>query len=244
VAGTSAFEGKFYCGSDSAVAFSWIRDVPSRFNVFVANRVAAIQELTESVEWRYVPTSLNPADILSRVAFPAELNESPLCAYGPKFLCGPKADWPTPITAEKPTPEVRRRILLAKSPYEIIVASSKYANSFGALQRIFGYVYKFSNRIRRPSLTVSDLQGGTLLLLRLVQRSHLWDDIKTLQSKGMVNSSSSLASLSPFIDQFRLVKVDGRLRNSSLDFNGPHPIILILIFMNAVCTLGHGHYSG
>jgi len=130
VARTSAFEGKF----------SWIRDEPSRFNIFIANRVAAIQKLTESVEWRYVPTSLNPADILSRNAFPAELNESPLWAHGPKFLCCPKADWPTPITAEKPTLEVRRRILLTKSPYEDIVASSKVANSFDTLQRIFGYV--------------------------------------------------------------------------------------------------------
>jgi len=173
VAGTSAFEGKVYCWSDSAVALSWIRDEPSGFNIFVANRVAAIQELTESVEWRYVLTSLNPADILSRGAFPAELDESPLWAHRPKFLCGPKADWPTPITAEKPTLEVRRRILLTKSPYEDIVASSKFANSFAALQRIFGYVYRFSNRIHRPTLTVSDLQGGTLLLLRLVQRSNL-----------------------------------------------------------------------
>jgi len=133
------------------------------------------------------------------------------------------------------------------------VASSKFANSFAALQGIFGHVYKFSNRIHRPTLTVSDLQGGTLLLLRLVQRSHLWDDIKSLQSKGMMQSSSSLASLSPFIDQFGLLRVDGRLRNSSLDFNGRHPLYyhrvirsllpFLLIFMNAIGTLGHGHYS-
>jgi len=90
-------------------------------------------------------------------------------------------------------------ILLTKSPYEDKVASSKCANSFAAFQKIFGFVYKFSSRIHRPTLTVSDLQGGTLLLLRLVQRSHLWDDIKSLQSKGMVHSSSSLASLSPFL---------------------------------------------
>jgi len=88
VAGTSAFEGKVYCWSDSAVALSWIRDEPSRFNIFVANRVAAIQELTESVEWRYVPTSLNPADILSRSAFPAELNES---SVAPKLTGRPQS---------------------------------------------------------------------------------------------------------------------------------------------------------
>jgi len=89
------------------------------------------------VEWRYVPTSLNPSDILSRGAFPAELNESPLGAHGPKFLCGPNADWPTPIIAEKPPLDVCRRILLIK------------------------------------------------LLFRLVQRSQLWDDTKSLQSKGI-----------------------------------------------------------
>jgi len=108
VAGTSAFERKFYCWSDSAVALSWIRDEQSRLNIFVANRVAVIQELTESVQWRYVPTSLNPADILSRGAFPAELIESPLWAYGPKFLCGPKADWPTPITAGSPEDSTKK----------------------------------------------------------------------------------------------------------------------------------------
>jgi len=42
----------------------------------------------------------------------------------------------------------------------------------------------------------------------------------------MVHSSSSLASLSPFIDQFRFLRVDGQLTNSSLDFNGRNPIIL------------------
>jgi len=80
-------------------------------------------------------------------------------------------------------------ILLVKSPYEDLVASSKFAKSLAALQRVFGYIYKFSNRIRHTMLTVDDV--------RLVKRSHLWDDLKSLQSKGLVHSSSS-----PFIDQF------------------------------------------
>ncbi|XP_043064383.1 uncharacterized protein LOC122320285 [Drosophila ficusphila] len=82
-------EGQYYCWSDSAVALSWIRDEPFRFNMFVANRVAAIQERTDSME-RYVPTSLNPADILSRGVLPTELSESPIWFNGPTFLCGPK----------------------------------------------------------------------------------------------------------------------------------------------------------
>jgi len=74
-------------------------------------------------------------------------------SLGSKFLCGPKADWSTPITAEKPTLEVRRRIILTKSPYGVIVASSKCANSFAALQRIFGYVYIASIALRSRCLT-------------------------------------------------------------------------------------------
>jgi len=136
-----------------------------RFNIFVASRVASIQELTESVKWRYVPTSLSTADILSRGAFPTKLNKSPFWAHGPAFLCASKADWSPPIIAEKLTHELRRRTLLIKPPYEDIVASSKYANSFTAFQRVLGYIYKFGNRIRHPMLTVPDLQNGTKLLL-------------------------------------------------------------------------------
>jgi len=33
VAGTNVFDGKLYCWSDSAVALSWFRDEPSRFNI-------------------------------------------------------------------------------------------------------------------------------------------------------------------------------------------------------------------
>lgn len=34
--------GRYYCWCDSTVALSWIRDEPSIFNVFVANRIASI----------------------------------------------------------------------------------------------------------------------------------------------------------------------------------------------------------
>jgi len=78
-------------------------------------------------------------------------------------------------------------------------------------------------------------------LLCIVQRSHLWGDIKSLQSKGLVHSSSSLASLSPFIDQFGFLIVDGRLRNTSLDFIGHHPIILPRSHSATIAILAHFH---
>lgn len=35
-------------------------------NRYAANRVTAVKELTYSIEWHYVSTLLNPADILLR----------------------------------------------------------------------------------------------------------------------------------------------------------------------------------
>ncbi|XP_041451687.1 uncharacterized protein LOC121405147 [Drosophila obscura] len=80
---TGIFPGQFYCWSDSSTALSWIRDEPAKFQVFVANRVATIQELTQGMEWRYVPTLLNPADMLSRGSLPCYLIQSELWFHGP-----------------------------------------------------------------------------------------------------------------------------------------------------------------
>jgi len=73
-------------GSIFAVVLSWIREEPARLNVFIANRVSTIQELTRTMERRYVPTSLNPAYILSRGALLNELIDDDLWAHGPPFL--------------------------------------------------------------------------------------------------------------------------------------------------------------
>ena len=39
---------------------------PKRFQMFVANREAAIHQLTKPDQWRYVDGKLNPADMVSR----------------------------------------------------------------------------------------------------------------------------------------------------------------------------------
>jgi len=56
-----------------------------------------------------------------------------------------------------------------------------------------------------------------------------------------VHSSSSLASFSPFINQFWLLSADGRLRNSSLDFNGRYPFILPRSHSVTIAIITHFH---
>ena len=52
--------------TDSAIVLGYITNRRKRFQTFVANRVAAIHELTKPDEWRHVDGKLNPADLASR----------------------------------------------------------------------------------------------------------------------------------------------------------------------------------
>ena len=70
----------------SAIVLGYITNRWKRFQTFVANRVAAIHELTNPDQWRHVYGKLNPADLASRGLHAG--NEFDLSTYisGPKFL--------------------------------------------------------------------------------------------------------------------------------------------------------------
>ncbi|XP_041451926.1 uncharacterized protein LOC121405330 [Drosophila obscura] len=219
------FDCPIHCWSDSTVVLSWLREEPSKFNVFVSNKISAIQQLTRGMDWRYVPTEMNPADILSKGAAPQELLQSRLWMNGPSFLQGERSNWPERCSPELSLPEIRHRVLLSSERVDISL-SFKHINSFGVMMRIFGYVHKFVSKKRSLDLSSEDLRKGSHLLCRIVQRAHLHPEYRALRKGNCVESSSSIISLSPFIDDVGLIRVGGRLRHSTLGFDARHPIIL------------------
>ena len=54
---------EFSAYTDSTVALAWVRSDPSRWGIFVANRVVQIQQLVPAEQWRHVPGEENPADL-------------------------------------------------------------------------------------------------------------------------------------------------------------------------------------
>ncbi|XP_054725518.1 uncharacterized protein LOC129235611 [Anastrepha obliqua] len=214
---------------DSSTVLSWLREEPSRFNVFVANRVSTIHQLTEGMQWHYVPTAMHPADILSKGATPRELLGSKLWMHGPPFLLEAEDNWPRMCSPQPKLPEIRQRVLLSANNHIDISLSFKYINSFGTMQRIFGYASKFINIKKSPrssQLKAEDIHQGTQLLIRIVQRAQLWPEYTVLQANKCVPNSSSIASLSPFLDDFGIIRVGGRLKNTMLSFSSRHPCIL------------------
>ncbi|KAL6416716.1 hypothetical protein ACFW04_013197 [Cataglyphis niger] len=88
--------------SDSTVALGWIRGHPSRWTVYVANRVAEIQTALPGACWHHLPGKENPADCASRGISPSELVHHLLWWKGPLWLSEDRTSWPS-SREEQPT---------------------------------------------------------------------------------------------------------------------------------------------
>jgi len=92
----------------------YISDDQKLFQVFVANRVQTILNLSRPSQWKYVETKENPADDASCGLDAKELNEQQRLLKGPKFLWQPEKDWPKqPLSlGEIPEedPEVKKHV--------------------------------------------------------------------------------------------------------------------------------------
>ena len=51
---------------DSTIVLAWLKNSPSKYKTFVANRVATVASLLPTSAWKHVPTLDNPADCASR----------------------------------------------------------------------------------------------------------------------------------------------------------------------------------
>ena len=71
----------------------WIRSEPHTRQVYVANRLGEISELTKGSEWFLVPTAQNLADYATWFANDAICDKS-RWFNGPEFLHLPESHWP------------------------------------------------------------------------------------------------------------------------------------------------------
>ncbi|KAL6483847.1 hypothetical protein MHYP_G00087190 [Metynnis hypsauchen] len=108
--------------SDSTTVLKYIRNRTSRYRTFVANRVETILKLSEVRQWRYVNTSKNPADHVSRGLKVHAFMQNETWIQGPDFLTKPEDEWPQnpdhPENLTTEDPEVRDVIVSATATEE------------------------------------------------------------------------------------------------------------------------------
>ncbi len=80
--------------TDSTSVLQYINNEDKRFHTFVTNRLAVIHDGSDPSQWKYVPTSMNPADDVSRGLTVEELLRKERWFRGPEFLWERETSWP------------------------------------------------------------------------------------------------------------------------------------------------------
>ncbi|XP_053686396.1 uncharacterized protein LOC128735940 [Sabethes cyaneus] len=142
--------GKQFLWTDSQTVLSWIRSDQFKFKQFVAFRIGEIRENTNVSDWRWVPTKLNIADVLTKWGQGPPLESNSPWFKGPDFLLEPETRWPIRTLPDVDTEEEMRACLLYHDTvhsFSVVNVDSTYR--WVRLLRITASVLRFIANCRR-----------------------------------------------------------------------------------------------
>lgn len=217
-----------YC--DSEIVIWWTRSGEPNKNLVVERRVKVIRETLKPEDLHHVTTSQNPSDIASRSCFPEELVGNKLWLQGPDFLHSrdPLPETPIHVPIRKTTCFTVRNEETSDNP---IMRQMDYMDNFIRMLRFICHVRRIRNRRkspidRKPEFNAADYKRAELTIFRMLQREawpyeyQLLDERKTLPSKHWMRT------LDVFLDVHGVMRVGGRLANSSRPYDEKHRIVL------------------
>ena len=211
--------------SDSKTMLHYISNESWRFHTFVANRVAEIQDHSETAQCRYVPTSDNPADDCTRGLDAAKITSHSRWIAGPRFLWFPEENWPEnelKVTLSEDDAEVKKTVwsgLIANNE-QVLPDRAKFS-SWIKYHRVIAWMYRFirnaqlpvDRRILSPLKAVEIIHAEQISVKRAQAESFL-KDLESLNGKKELPSKSRLLSLHPYLDADGLIHVRGHLLHS------------------------------
>lgn len=219
--------------TDSTTVLAWIQSDSCRFKVFAGTRIAEIQELTDIQAWRYVGTSENPADDLTRGKSLQELSGENRWTHGPRFLQLPPDQWPVhPATmSEDVTDELRRPttclVSTVTSSNQALPDAQQFSTFSDLVKATTEYLHGAAAGAQGTP-TAEEFQRVELSILQSAQRDSFPEEVQCLAAGKQVPSSSSLVTLAPAYDtSSQLIRVGGRLRRcQDLEEDVIHPVVL------------------
>ena len=226
--------------TDSTTVLKYIRNTTTRFQVFVANRLAIIHDGSSVQQWKYVPSAQNPADAITRGQKVNDLLANDIWKHGPQFLW--TDSWPPQIDEDVSSDDLevkKTSVVMTTQTQANIDPVSKlceYYSSWTRLVKGVAWILKVKKELQRRAKHVShekaslkptldDIQAAEKAVLTAVQTTGFRQEVKDLSQGKIVQKSSRLSRLNPYMEQ-GLIRVGGRLSRSFLDQDSRHPIIL------------------
>lgn len=152
---------------------------------------------------------------------PVELMNSSLWWHGPSWLLRDSKQWPlhTVQIDQKVIPE-KRNIKLALSTVEQNFDIFERYSSLKKLIKVTAWCLRYINiKLKRKGsivdkyLSISELENAENILLKLAQRQQFNEEIIALQNGQNIKRNSIILSLNPFVDEFGILRVGGRLKH-------------------------------
>ena len=224
---------KVHAWSDSTITLAWLKGDPTRWPIFVANRVAQVHRSLPGVQWKHVPSEDNPADQASRGIDVEVLVSESQWWHGPSWLTQTEEKWPQQLSCfhvqRQPNPD--RDVYVGLPPVE-----DDFTIRFSSLELLIRVVARClrlvhlrtpegKDRLKTP-LAASELSRAYIECIRYVQRRYFEVEISALRRALGVSKTSSLYNLSPFMDTSGTIRVGGRIHQAALPYNQRHPAIL------------------
>jgi len=211
-----------YAWSDSTITLAWIRSGDNK-NKFIRRRTDEIQKV-KGVVWKHVRSEDNPADVASRGIGADKLKDCAIWWKGAEA----KENWPTENQFENNT-FVNTTVINDKKT--IVQELLEKFSCIQKLERVLSYIFRFieikiKKKVFPGYLTVLELKSARNRIFKQQQAAQFISEINCLKNKKEIHIKSKILSLHPFLDNEGLLRVGGRLRNSSASFEVKHPIIL------------------
>ncbi|GBP09801.1 hypothetical protein EVAR_69925_1 [Eumeta japonica] len=119
--------------------------------------------------------------------------------------------------------KAKQVLTISTSPpnHENIISRINHRNSFKTLQHTIGYILRFITnskfcRTTNRVLDAHEMEEAMNIIIKIVQAAVFVEELERLSLKTPVHKSSPLASLNPFLDECQIMRVGGRLEQSTL----------------------------
>ena len=248
--------------SDSTIVLAWLDGSPKRDKIYVANRICKTNKLLPTEAWGYVPTAENPADCASRGISAADLLSHPLWWHGPPWLRKqPLVAPPLPTTAKRKNEEETEEedsdpvLICNMATPNSDTTLEESSDSFSTLVKITCWIRRFISRMKgktmpaEKKISVTEALAAEEYLIKRSQARTFYSEIRLLSPTPPqpLQKKCHLLSLRPEVTKGGILRVGGRLNNSSISEEEKHPIILstkdrltVMIFTHFHLKLGHG----
>ncbi|XP_054713628.1 uncharacterized protein LOC129223088 [Uloborus diversus] len=194
--------------------------------------------MTSEASWHHVKSQEYPADCASRGIAASKLKVHKLWWSGPQWLSQDSLHFPSidlstsseeDVKCEEKSSTVLTNVSTSSQGSYFLEIIAKYS-SFSRLIRVIALCKRFISNCRSSRvagvLTSKEVDDATKVVIQTVQESQFHFEIQLLKKRHPLPNSSKLLPLGIFLDAAGIIKVGGRLKNSSLSPIQKHPILL------------------